>query len=99
MAEFHDTTEEYLESILDVEEKLVALLGDPAPCPHGNPIPGSRRARTPERTVPLAEAAPGHVTVSRISEKLELSDEGLRLVAAAHLMPGCGATVSRRDGG
>ena len=26
----------------EVEEKLVALLGDPATCPHGNPIPGSR---------------------------------------------------------
>ena len=25
----------------DVEEKLVLLLGDPATCPHGNPIPGS----------------------------------------------------------
>src|SRR4029077_481990 len=27
----------------EVEEKLVALLGDPATCPHGNPIPGSGR--------------------------------------------------------
>src|SRR5258705_5910363 len=25
----------------DVEAKLVTLLGDPATCPHGNPIPGS----------------------------------------------------------
>ena len=28
----------------DVEEKLVLLLGDPATCPHGNPIPGSLHA-------------------------------------------------------
>ena len=28
----------------DVEEKLVLLLGDPATCPHGNPIPGSKHA-------------------------------------------------------
>ena len=28
----------------EVEEKLVELLGDPATCPHGNPIPGSVRA-------------------------------------------------------
>ena len=34
----------------DVEEKLVALLGDPATCPHGNPIPGiERTAWTPSR--------------------------------------------------
>ena len=25
----------------DVEARLVELLGDPATCPHGNPIPGS----------------------------------------------------------
>ena len=25
----------------EVEKRIVALLGDPATCPHGNPIPGS----------------------------------------------------------
>src|SRR6476646_2932574 len=30
----------------DVEEKLVLLLGDPATCPHGNPIPGTHRAQS-----------------------------------------------------
>ena len=30
----------------DVEEKLVQLLGDPATCPHGNPIPGLRSTRS-----------------------------------------------------
>src|SRR6267143_1212648 len=50
----------------DVEEKLVALLGDPATCPHGNPIPGTKRAADPEPTVPLADAAPGPVVVRRI---------------------------------
>ena len=34
----------------EVEEKLVALLGDPATCPHGNPIPGSARARSTARS-------------------------------------------------
>src|ERR1700741_708314 len=45
----------------DVEEKLVALLGDPATCPHGNPIPGS--AHTPDtlRALPLTQSAPGKV--------------------------------------
>src|SRR3954454_7730256 len=46
----------------DVEEKLIALLGDPATCPHGNPIPGSAQA-LPEHTVlALAQASPGPVT-------------------------------------
>ena len=77
----------------DVEEKLVELLGDPVTCPHGNPIPGSKRAGTTTPSVPLAEAGPGPVTVARISEKLELNDDGLRLVARARLIPGSSAEV------
>jgi DtxR family Mn-dependent transcriptional regulator len=84
----------------EVEEKLVELLGDPVTCPHGNPIPGSRRKGATAPTVQLAEAQPGRVTVARISEKLELSDDGLRLLARARLIPGCSATVvEQRDGG
>ncbi len=80
----------------DVEAKLIELLGDPATCPHGNPIPGSKRQRRVEPTVPLAGVTGGAVTVSRISEKLELDDDGLRFVATARLMPGCTATVASR---
>jgi DtxR family Mn-dependent transcriptional regulator len=81
----------------DVEEKLVELLGDPATCPHGNPIPGSKRRPRAEKTVALAHAQPGKFTVSRISEKLELSDEGLHMVASARLMPGASATLVGPD--
>src|SRR5438132_8037887 len=56
----------------DVEEKLVALLGDPATCPHGNPIPGSRHRVDGPASNPLTQALPGPVTVRRISEKIEL---------------------------
>jgi len=77
----------------DVEEKLVELLGDPQTCPHGNPIPGARRRGPTKPSVPLVEAASGPVTVARISEKLELNDEGLALVADARLIPGAQATV------
>lgn len=83
----------------DVEAKLIELLGDPATCPHGNPIPGSKRARRQESTTPLALVETGTVTVSRISEKLELDDDGLRLVAKARLMPGCTASISDRADG
>jgi DtxR family transcriptional regulator, Mn-dependent transcriptional regulator len=84
----------------EVEEKLVELLGDPITCPHGNPIPGSRRKGATTPTVQLAEAQPGRVTVARISEKLELSDDGLSLLARARLIPGCSATViEQHDGG
>src|SRR4249919_2340619 len=73
----------------DVEEKLVLLLGDPATCPHGNPIPGSHHAAPAGPTIPLAEAPAGPVNIARVSERLEMSDEALNLIAAARLMPGC----------
>jgi DtxR family Mn-dependent transcriptional regulator len=77
----------------DVEQKLVELLGDPQTCPHGNPIPGARRRGPSKPSTPLLDVAPGAVTVARISEKLELSDDGLALVAEARLIPGAQATV------
>src|SRR5207237_9979346 len=55
----------------DVEEKLVALLGDPATCPHGNPIPGSKHKSNGAPTTPLSRAVPGPITVQRVNERLE----------------------------
>ncbi len=80
----------------DVEEKLVELLGDPMTCPHGNPIPGTKRKAESVPVVRLLDSEPGRVTVTRISEKLELDDESLRLVARARLIPGATATVMER---
>lgn len=80
----------------DVEEKLVQLLGDPATCPHGNPIPGSHNAPSAVKTTPLANAEPGHVTVARVSERLEMSDDALEFIAGAQLTPGSDATVVSR---
>jgi DtxR family transcriptional regulator, Mn-dependent transcriptional regulator len=72
----------------DVEERLVELLDDPASCPHGNPIPGSSHAGRRVPAVALASAPTGPTRVARINEKLELDDEGLRLVARLGLIPG-----------
>src|SRR5215208_3250900 len=77
----------------DVEEKLVQLLGDPMTCPHGNPIPGAQRRGATVPTVVLTQAEPGPVTVSRISERLEIDDAAMRLIAHAGLIPGRHATV------
>ena len=83
--------------LLDRREGLVLLLGDPNTCPHGNPIPGTKRALPERATVRLADSEPGQVTIARISEKLELDDAGLNLVATARLTPGSTATVVVRD--
>ena len=77
----------------DVEEKLVRLLGDPATCPHGNPIPGSGHKVDVKGSAPLSRVEPGPVTVSRISEKVELDDDALVLLAGAQLTPGDEAVV------
>ncbi len=84
----------------DVEEKLIQLLGDPSTCPHGNPIPGSHHSHDVTAHVVLAEAAPGPVTIVRISEKMELDEEALGLLARAGLIPGrTGAVLGRDDAG
>jgi DtxR family Mn-dependent transcriptional regulator len=81
----------------EVEEKLVALLGDPATCPHGNPIPGSARTVDRSGSMLLSEAGEGSVVVSRISERLEMDDDALTLIAEARLIPGSEAMVVGRD--
>ena len=81
----------------DVEAKLIELLGDPATCPHGNPIPGSRRAAPDHPTVTLTRAPSGVVTVARISERIEIDDDHVRLVAGAQLTPGRRAVIDGAD--
>ncbi len=77
----------------DVEEKLVHLLGDPATCPHGNPIPGSAHKIEGPASVPLTQLQPGPVIVRRISEKAEIDDEAIAFLAGAELVPGSNAVV------
>jgi len=77
----------------DVEEKLVLLLGDPATCPHGNPIPGSRHVVEGPAAIPLTQMPPGPVVVRRISEKVEIDDEAIAFLAGAELIPGSNAVV------
>jgi DtxR family Mn-dependent transcriptional regulator len=77
----------------DVEEKLVELLGDPATCPHGNPIPGASNPVDDSDYVTLDASAPGKIAVTRISEKLELDDDALAMLAGARFIPGCTGEV------
>lgn len=81
----------------DVEEKLVALLGDPATCPHGNPIPGTKQPRNAEPTFSLSTASPGVVEIARVSEKLEIDDEAMRLLGTNGVIPGTSVEVVTSD--
>ena len=77
----------------DVEEKLVQLLGDPATCPHGNPIPGSSHKVEGPASVPLTQLQPGPFIVRRISEKVEIDEDAIKFLAGAELIPGSNAVV------
>jgi DtxR family transcriptional regulator, Mn-dependent transcriptional regulator len=77
----------------EVEEKLVLLLGDPATCPHGNPIPGSSHKVDGPAPVPLSQLQPGPFIVRRISEKVEIDEDAIKFLAGAELIPGSNAVV------
>jgi DtxR family transcriptional regulator, Mn-dependent transcriptional regulator len=75
-----------------VEEKIVALLGDPGACPHGNPIPGSANI-VEHAEIPVADVTPGDVQVVRISEELELESDILLLMESCGFIPGLSGRV------
>jgi DtxR family transcriptional regulator, Mn-dependent transcriptional regulator len=83
----------------DVEARLVELLGDPATCPHGNPIPGAGTPAPAVPTRPLADVDPGErVRLLRISEEVETNLGSLALLDTGGFIPGVVARVSGRDG-
>lgn len=76
----------------NLEQHLVRLLGDPATCPHGNPIPGSANAVDPGPLTPLASVS-GPAVVRRIDEEIEARAEFMLLLEERGLMPGVPVTV------
>ncbi len=76
----------------EVEERLVVLLGNPATCPHGNPIPGSGG---PERDLSaLAMSEPGdRVRLERVTEQVEVDLDALIYLDSHGFIPGCNAEV------
>lgn len=72
-----------------LEQRLVAVLDDPATCPHGNPIPGSARPADGGPLMSLAALAPGDTTtVIRIEEDLQADRDLLRALEQTGLLPG-----------
>jgi len=82
----------------DVEARLIELLGDPATCPHGNPIPGSHSPAPAVATRPLADVGEGEtVRLVRISEEVEMNLGSLELLDQGGFIPGAVARVGGRD--
>jgi len=76
----------------EVEERLVVILGNPATCPHGNPIPGSGG---PERDLSaLAGSEPGdHIRLERVTEQVEVDLDALIYLDSHGFVPGADAEV------
>jgi DtxR family Mn-dependent transcriptional regulator len=72
----------------DVEHRIVEMLGDPPVCPHGNPIPGSKRTPLDGPSMTLADCAPGTVRLVRISEQAQEDEAAIAFLADANLLPG-----------
>src|SRR3954447_18507129 len=84
----------------NLEAHLVRLLGDPATCPHGNPIPGSANTAPNDPLQPLATLATGlSAEVRRISEEIEANADSMLLLEEAGLIPGSAVTVSGPERG
>jgi DtxR family Mn-dependent transcriptional regulator len=80
----------------NLEAHLVDLLGDPATCPHGNPIPGSANRAPSDPLLPLGDLAAGATAeVRRISEEIEADAESMLLLEEAGLVPGSRFNVVR----
>ena len=95
-AEVHEEACRLEHAISDnIERHLVALLGDPGTCPHGNPIPGSANLVVDPRPIqPLSTVLPGTTCVlRRIDEHLQTQLEHMRMLEREHLLPGQGVTV------
>lgn len=69
----------------DVAEGVAKLLGEPATCPHGNPIPSAAGPLLAEASVPLHQLKPGQSGIILRVEREE--PELLKYLAALGLLP------------
>jgi DtxR family Mn-dependent transcriptional regulator len=80
----------------DVEERFIALLGNPTTCPHGSPIPGTGASLSGQ--VPIADVAPGTaIHVARVTERIETDGPSLTYCSEHGLTPGRKAMVVGRS--
>ncbi len=80
----------------EVEARLIILLGNPATCPHGNPIPGSGAPRPTDHRR-LSTAVEGQrVRLERVTETVELDAPSLAYLDLHGLRPGATAAVREK---
>jgi DtxR family Mn-dependent transcriptional regulator len=77
-----------------IEDKMLAALGHPTACPHGNPIPGMLSTKLPSEAVTLDNTQANQVVeILRITEEGERDPRLLDYLQKQHLVPGARMTV------
>ena len=83
----------------EVEKRIVALLGDPATCPHGNPIPGSvHEVVDRSQQQPMAERDAGDVVrFARLTEEAETDLQSLSEFNEVGFLPTTMASILSKN--
>ena len=80
-----------------VEERLIALLGNPNTCPHGNPIPGMGGVSPTRGRALTALHEPGPYRIVRISEDAENDVDMMAYIEQRGLKPGAELALIERE--
>jgi len=77
-----------------IEDKMLAALGHPTACPHGNPIPGMMSTKLPPEAITLDNTQANQtVEILRITEEGERDPRLLDYLQKQNLIPGTRITV------
>jgi DtxR family Mn-dependent transcriptional regulator len=77
----------------EIEARMLSVLGEPATCPHGNPIPGTGAVIDPTLQ-PLKDFVAGEtVELVRLLEDVELDTDAMRYFEEHSLVPGARITI------
>lgn len=91
----HEEANRFQSGITDaIAERMLAMLGGPATCPHGNPIPGTG-AKPDPKLEPLANFIEGdEVVLRRLTEDVEVDIDVLRYFEEHGIMPGARLSIT-----
>lgn len=76
-----------------IEKRMLEMLGGPATCPHGNPIPGTGATIDPKLRALREFVAGDTVVLRRLTEDVELDTAALRYFEEQGLVPGARINV------
>lgn len=80
----------------EIERRIMRMMGGPATCPHGNPIPGTG-AKMRKDLKPLNQFSAGRaVVLERMTEDVELDTKALRYFEEQGLVPGARFRITSR---